>query len=140
VRIGALVGFTLFGIRRGALRTPPLTEVATFGDGATLDVPGTPRVVHTPGHSPGSAALHFASRDALLIGDAIATYAVTSGAVGPQIAPFTSDPAEALSSLARVEGIEARWTLPGHGEPWTGSVAEAVAAVRARVAGGVSVG
>jgi glyoxylase-like metal-dependent hydrolase (beta-lactamase superfamily II) len=140
MRIGALVGFTLLGIRRGALRTPPLTEVATFGDGATLDVPGAPRVIHTPGHSPGSAALHFASRDALLIGDAIATYAVTSGAVGPQIAPFTSDPAEALSSLARVEGIEARWTLPGHGEPWTGGVAEAVAAVRARVAGGVPVG
>jgi glyoxylase-like metal-dependent hydrolase (beta-lactamase superfamily II) len=140
IRIGSLVGFLLFGVRHGALRTTPLAEVATFGDGATLDVPGAPRVIHTPGHSPGSAALHFAGRDALLVGDAFATVAVTSGYVGPQISPFTSDPAEALASLDRIEGIEARWALPGHGEAWTGGVAAAVAAVRARVAAGTPVG
>jgi glyoxylase-like metal-dependent hydrolase (beta-lactamase superfamily II) len=140
IRIGALVGFLLFGLRRGALRTTPLAEVATFGDGATLDVPGAPRVIHVPGHSPGSAALHFAGHDALLVGDAFATLAVTTGGVGPRIAPFTSEPAEALASLARIEGIEARWALPGHGEPWTGGVAAAVAAVRARVAEGAPVG
>jgi glyoxylase-like metal-dependent hydrolase (beta-lactamase superfamily II) len=140
IRIGPLVGFLLLGFRKGALRPKPLAEVATFGDGATLDVPGAPRVIHTPGHSPGSAALHFAGLDALLIGDAIATLAVTSGYAGPQIAPFTSDPARALASLDRLDGVEARWTLPGHGEPWTGGVAAAVAAVRARVAGGTPVG
>jgi glyoxylase-like metal-dependent hydrolase (beta-lactamase superfamily II) len=139
-RIGPLIGFLLFGIRRGALRTPPLAEVATFGDGATLDVPGAPRVIHVPGHSPGSAALHFAGHDALLIGDAFATLAVTSGAVGPRIAPFTSEPAEALASLERIETVEARWALPGHGEPWTGGVGAAVAAVRARVTEGFPVG
>jgi glyoxylase-like metal-dependent hydrolase (beta-lactamase superfamily II) len=139
-RIGSLVGFLLFGLRKGALRPKPLTEVATFGDGATLDVPGAPRVIHTPGHSPGSAALHFAALDALLVGDAFATLAVTSGHAGPQIAPFTSDPAEALASLAKIEGVEARWALPGHGEPWTGGVAAAVARVRERVASGIVVG
>jgi glyoxylase-like metal-dependent hydrolase (beta-lactamase superfamily II) len=139
-RIGPLVGFLLFGVRKGALRAKPLAEVATFGDGATLDVPGAPRVVHVPGHSPGSAALHFAGRDALLVGDAFATLAVSSGHTGPQISPFTSDPAEALASLARIEAIEARWALPGHGEPWTGGVGAAVAAVRERVASGVPVG
>jgi glyoxylase-like metal-dependent hydrolase (beta-lactamase superfamily II) len=140
MRIGPLVGFLLFGVRKGALRGKPLAEVATFGDGATLDVPGAPRVVHVPGHSPGSAALHFAGRDALLVGDAFATLAVSSGHTGPQISPFTSDPAEALASLARIEAIEARWALPGHGEPWTGGVGAAVAAVRERVASGVPVG
>jgi glyoxylase-like metal-dependent hydrolase (beta-lactamase superfamily II) len=140
MRIGSLVGFLLLGLRKGALRPRALAEVATFGDGATLDVPGAPRVIHTPGHSPGSAALHFATHDALLVGDAFATLAVTSGHAGPQIAPFTSDPAEALASLARIETIEARWALPGHGEPWTGGVAAAVAAVRERVASGSAVG
>jgi glyoxylase-like metal-dependent hydrolase (beta-lactamase superfamily II) len=140
IRFGSLVGFLLLGLRRGALRTAPLAEVATFGDGATLDVPGAPRVIHVPGHSPGSAALHFAGHDALLVGDAFATLAVTSGAVGPRIAPFTSEPGQALASLERIEGIQVRWALPGHGEPWTGGVAEAVAAVRARVAGGAPVG
>ena len=140
MRIGSLVGFFLFGLRNGALRPRPLAEVATFGDGATLDVPGAPRVIHVPGHSPGSAALHFAGRDALLVGDAFATLAVTSGHAGPQIAPFTSDPAEALASLARIESVEARWALPGHGEPWTGGVRAAVEAVRTRVASGSPVG
>ena len=140
MRIGSLVGFLLFGARKGALRPKPLAEVMTFGDGATLDVPGAPRVIHTPGHSPGSAALHFAGVDALLVGDAFATLAVTSGYAGPQIAPFSSDPSEALASLAKIEAIEARWALPGHGDPWTDGVAAAVARVRARVASGVPVG
>jgi glyoxylase-like metal-dependent hydrolase (beta-lactamase superfamily II) len=46
IRIGSVIEFLLFGARRGALRTTPLAEVATFGDGATLDVPGAPRVIH----------------------------------------------------------------------------------------------
>ena len=70
--------------------------------------------------------------DALFIGDAIATRAVTTGETGPLIAPFTADPSTALRSLDRLEGIEAGWLLPGHGEPWTGGVAAAVARVRAR--------
>ena len=37
--------------------TKNLGAVGTFGDGATLDVPGAPRVVLVPGHTPGSAAL-----------------------------------------------------------------------------------
>jgi len=139
-RIGSVVGFLLLGVRNGALRPKPLVEVATFGDGATLDVPGAPRVIHVPGHSPGSAALQFAGVDALLVGDAFATRAVTNGYVGPAIAPFSSDPAEALASLARLEAIEARWALPGHGAPWTSGIPAAVEAVRARVASGIPVG
>jgi glyoxylase-like metal-dependent hydrolase (beta-lactamase superfamily II) len=50
------------------------------------------------------------------------------------IAPFTADPAEALASLDRLEGIEAGWLLPGHGQPWTGGVGEAIARIRALAA------
>jgi len=110
---------------KGTLRTPRLSEVATYGDGATLDVPGAPRVILLPGHTPGSAALHVPAHDALFIGDAIATVAVTNGATGPMVAPFTADPALAVAS-----GIDARWLLPGHNQPWTGGVAEAVRVVR----------
>ncbi|MFL5778873.1 MAG: MBL fold metallo-hydrolase, partial [Chloroflexota bacterium] len=111
-----LLAFLVYGARKGALRTPFLQEVATYGDGATLDVPGTPRVVLVPGHTPGSAALHVPTHDALFVGDAFATYSVTTGRHGPQMAPFTADETEALRSLARLEGIEARLVLPGHGE------------------------
>ena len=132
VRLRPLLSFLVFGLLKGALRTPFVGEVGTFADGATLDVPGAPHVTLVPGHTPGSAALHVPSLDALFIGDAIATKAVTTGETGPRIAPFTADPSTALRSLDRLEGIEAGWLLPGHGEPWTGGVAAAIDRVRAR--------
>jgi len=128
-----LLRFLWHALREGGLRMTPIREVAAFGDGATLDVPGTPRVILVPGHTPGSAALHVPGRHALFAGDALATRSVASGRVGPQIAPFGSDPAQALESLARLEVVEAGLVLPGHGLPWTDGVAAAVAAVRATV-------
>ena len=127
------ITFLLWGLRRGGLRIKPIAEVSTFGDGATLDVPGSPRVIHVPGHTPGSAALHVASVGALFIGDAIATKNVLTGATGPQIAPFTADQDQALLSLARLEGVDATTVLPGHGDPWTEGVDEAIRRVRASV-------
>ena len=129
-RLGPLLGFLWYTILRGGLRVPKLQEVATFGDGATLDVPGSPRVILTPGHTPGSAALHVPSLNALFVGDAFATYAVTTGAHGPQVAPFTADAAQAVASLARLEDVSADLALPGHGDPWTGGIQEAVRQVR----------
>jgi glyoxylase-like metal-dependent hydrolase (beta-lactamase superfamily II) len=129
-----LLKFLAFSVRHGMLRIPRIAEVSTFGDGATLDVPGSPRVILVPGHTPGSAALHVAARDALFIGDALATYSVTNGAVGPRIAPFSADPVQALASLSRLDGVEAGLVLPGHGQAWTGGVAEAIRLVRASMA------
>jgi glyoxylase-like metal-dependent hydrolase (beta-lactamase superfamily II) len=129
-KLGPLLGFLWFTVLRGGLRTPKLKEVATFGDGATLDVPGSPRVILTPGHTPGSAALHVPSLGALFVGDAFATYAVTTGARGPQVAPFTADAAEAVASLPRLEAVSADLVLPGHGDPWTGGIPEAIRLVR----------
>jgi glyoxylase-like metal-dependent hydrolase (beta-lactamase superfamily II) len=127
----AALSFIRFALAKGMLRATPILEVAAFGDGATLDVPGAPRVIHVPGHSEGSAALHFSGRDALLVGDAFATLNVMSGKTGPQLAPFGSDLPRARESLARLERIDAALVLPGHGQPWTGGVAEAVRLIRA---------
>jgi glyoxylase-like metal-dependent hydrolase (beta-lactamase superfamily II) len=126
-----LLRFLWRGLVRGALRTKNLSAVETFADGATLDVPGALRVVRVPGHTPGSVALHAPGHDTLFVGDALATVAVTNGSTGPMIAPFSADPAEAVASLARIETIEAGYVLPGHGQPWTGGVGEAVRRVRA---------
>jgi len=131
IRIGPIASFLWFGVRTGMFRIPPIREVATFGDGATLDVPGAPRVITVPGHSPGSAALHVPSRDTVFVGDAFATYAVTTGARGAQIAPFSSNPEQALASLEKLRSIEAGFLLPGHGEPWTDGGEAAVREVRA---------
>jgi glyoxylase-like metal-dependent hydrolase (beta-lactamase superfamily II) len=130
VKLGPLLGFLWFTLSHGGLRMPKLQQVATFGDGATLDVPGSPQVILTPGHTPGSAALHVASLEALFVGDAFATYAVTTGVRGLQVAPFTADAAQAVDSLARLENISADHVLPGHGDPWAGGVGEAVRQIR----------
>ena len=134
VRIVPLLQFLFFSATHGLLRIPRIAEVSTFGDDATLEVPGSPRVILVPGHTPGSAALFFARHDALFMGDAIATYSVTTGVDGPRIAPFSADPAQALASLARFDGLDARLVLPGHGQAWTRGLTAALAEVRAAAA------
>lgn len=133
-RPGALLGFLAYAVRKGLLRVPPVREVATYGDGATLDVPGSPRVILVPGHTPGSAALHVPARDAIFVGDAFATRSALTGVRGPLTVPqFNADTRQALASLDRLVELEARLALPGHGEPWRGSLEEAVRRVRASI-------
>lgn len=126
-----LIRFLVYYARHGLLRVPRIREVMTFGDGATLDVPGAPRVTHVPGHTLGSAALHFPAHDALFSGDAINTLAVTSGRTGPRLSPFNRDRGQALDSINRLKDVEATHVLPGHGAPWNQGVQAALAAVRA---------
>jgi glyoxylase-like metal-dependent hydrolase (beta-lactamase superfamily II) len=106
----------------GAARPPALPGAETFADGDVLDVPGRPRVVHTPGHTPGHCALLFEGRGALFVGDAMCTRSPLTGRVGPQLmpAPTNVSNATARASLQRIAELEARVLLPGHGEPWHG--------------------
>lgn len=119
----------------GSTKIIPVKEVSTFGDGETLDVPGRPRSVHAPGHTPGSAALFFESRRVLLTGDALVTRNPLTGRIGPQIMPagLNGDSAQALRSLDNLAGLTADVLLAGHGEPWTDGMAEAIS--RAKAAG-----
>jgi glyoxylase-like metal-dependent hydrolase (beta-lactamase superfamily II) len=119
----------------GATKIIPVREVSTFDDGETLDVPGRPRAVHAPGHTPGSAALFFESRRALLTGDVLVTHNPLTGRLGPQIMPsgLNRDSGQALRSLDNLAGITADILLAGHGEPWTDGVDAAVS--RAKAAG-----
>jgi glyoxylase-like metal-dependent hydrolase (beta-lactamase superfamily II) len=130
MRLGPSVGFFWFAFRHGMLRTPGLGEVATFDGGATLDVPGAPLVIHTPGHTAGSVALHFAGHDAVFVGDALNTYSVATGWHGPQLSPFNADREQALESLSRLEDVAATHVLPGHGAAWRQGARDAVKEAR----------
>jgi len=130
LRLGPSLGFFWFSLRHGLARVPGLGQVETFDAGATLDVPGAPLVIHAPGHTPGSVALHFAGHDALFVGDALNTYSVASGWHGPQLSPFNADRAQALESLGRLEAVEATYVLPGHGAAWHQGVRDAVKEAR----------
>jgi glyoxylase-like metal-dependent hydrolase (beta-lactamase superfamily II) len=135
VKIRPLARFLWYGARRGGFRTHPLTELETFSADGELDLPGAPHVIHIPGHTPGSTAIHVPHVDAVLVGDAMTTGDVLTGASGPRLAPFTLEPDRALASLARLEGLAATWVLPGHGPPWSRGVQEALTLVREAAAG-----
>jgi len=126
VKARPLAGFLWYSARRGGLRVPPVGDVTTFADGDELDVPGRPRIIHVPGHTPGSVAIHVPGVDALFLGDAMTTRNVLTGAEGPKPAPFTLDPGQARQSLDRIRAVDATWVLPGHGPAWDGGVPEAV--------------
>lgn len=123
-RLGPILQFAWYALRRGGARTRHLSDVVAVRDGDILDLPGSPRVIGLPGHSPGSIAVHVPAVGALFVGDGLTTRHVLTGATGPQPAPFTDDRAEALRSLERLERVDAAWVLPGHGAPWTGGVDE----------------
>ena len=73
--------------RRKGAKIIPVVEVSTFADGEVLDVPGKPRAVHTPGHTPGNAALYFEDRLAVISGDTLITHNPLTGRPGPQVMP-----------------------------------------------------
>jgi glyoxylase-like metal-dependent hydrolase (beta-lactamase superfamily II) len=110
---------------------PPIREPRPFS-GDELDVPGSPRVLFTPGHTVGHCALHFPDRDAVIAGDAIVMLDPYTGAKGPRIVAgaATADSERALRSLDALASLDAGAVLTGHGEPWRGGAAEAVRLAR----------
>jgi glyoxylase-like metal-dependent hydrolase (beta-lactamase superfamily II) len=116
---------------KGITRTPPVAELDKLAENEVLDVPGSPRVIHAPGHTAGSCALFLEDRSLLFSGDALVTLDVVRGPrgrQGPQIAhgPFAADTDLALESLGALAATNAETVLPGHGEPWPHGVRSAV--------------
>ncbi|HVT70573.1 MAG TPA: MBL fold metallo-hydrolase [Trebonia sp.] len=130
VKAGPLAGFMWYSALEGGLRPKPAGELRPLADGQVLDVPGAPKIIHLPGHTPGSIAVHVPSVDAVFVGDAMTTRNVLTGATGPKPAPFTLQPQQAIASLGRLDGVDVTWVLPGHGPAWDGGAAEAVRLTR----------
>lgn len=126
---GRVIGWARAGIRR----TPMLTDVRPCTAGERLEVPGAPRVVHVPGHTPGSAAYVFDDHDVICVGDALATFDPATSRNGVSIPPkgLSADDGQALGSLDRLVDESASIVLVGHGEPYHDGIAGAVHAARA---------
>ena len=112
----------------------PVQMVTTFADGAVLDVPGRPRVIHTPGHTTGHVAFALEDRNALIMGDLLCELNPLTGKRGPQLMPraFNLSRVTMLDSLSKIESIDADTLVFGHGDPWRGGTAEAVRIARGR--------
>lgn len=95
--------------------TPPHFPVSTLlDDGDTLPLLGGARVIHTPGHTPGSVSLHFPTEGVLLVGDAIQR-------VGARLTLpsrwFSSDMAAAKASVRKLAELDFDTICFSHFQP-----------------------
>jgi glyoxylase-like metal-dependent hydrolase (beta-lactamase superfamily II) len=104
--------------RSGGRSIDGVPRVETFGDGVVLDVPGSPRVLHTPGHTPGHCAFVLERDGVLFSGDALVTLDTATGRKGPRLIRWNDDGEQATASYERLRAQHAPLVLPGHGEPW----------------------
>ena len=116
-------------IVNGVFSLPKITKMNTFKDGDTLDVPGRPRVIHTPGHTQGEVVFYLPERGVLFSGDTLVTRDLFSGKHGhPQITHplLNNDFKQAHRSLGLLNEIGKVTMLTGHGKPWFGEITEAI--------------
>ncbi len=121
----------------GAFTAPRVREYTVFGDDQVLEqVPGRPRALSAPGHTPGSVLVYFEDRGVVFTGDALVTVDPSVGCVGPRVVSrmSTHDSVRALESLEQLAALpHSTLLLPGHGEPFADGPRAAV--IRARATG-----
>jgi glyoxylase-like metal-dependent hydrolase (beta-lactamase superfamily II) len=125
------LGFLAHSAAAGGAKYRPVECVEPLRDDRTLDLPGRPRIIHTPGHTAGHCSVALEDRGVLFAGDALATFDYVSGERGLTQHRFNDDRAIALASLDRLEDITADVVLPGHGDPWKGELHAALDLARA---------
>ena len=118
-------------LQHGGRHIHRITGAETFTGGDVLDVPGRLRVVHTPGHTDGHAALVSETRGVVFVSDALINHELFTKGRGPQVMPsfMNRDTAQARASLDAIEPLEGV-LLFGHGEPWHDGARAAVASAR----------
>lgn len=122
----------------GIFTQPAIGAVRAVTDGARLDIPGRPAVIHAPGHTPGQIALWLETGRTLLAGDVLITRNLLRGTRGaPQLASWglNADTTRASASLDRVAGLGEALLLTGHGHAWRGAMRAAVDGARAAALG-----
>lgn len=94
-----------------APRAPACRVDVEVADGDTLPIAGEARVLQTPGHTPGSIALHLPQLGAVLTGDTVAEF---HGEV--VLGVFNVDRAKTQQSVLAIAGTGAPIAGFGHGE------------------------
>jgi glyoxylase-like metal-dependent hydrolase (beta-lactamase superfamily II) len=102
------------------VRPSKVTEVS---DGDALDFGGGARVVHVPGHTDGSIALHLPEYGVLFTGDTIAASPV-DGSVIPGV--FNLDRSQVITACHRLAALDAEVACFGHGAPVIGRAGAAL--------------
>jgi glyoxylase-like metal-dependent hydrolase (beta-lactamase superfamily II) len=94
----------------------PVEEGDTLGDW---------QVIHTPGHTAGSASFYHPERKIMIVGDALNH---RRGRLGAPPAMFTPDMAQAHASIQKIAGLDFEVCCFGHGPPLKDNAAQRVRA------------
>ena len=107
-----------------AAMTPPLERFEPIEDGDVLPILGGLRVVHTPGHTPGSVCLYGARDRILFVGDALqARFGRVSYASGL----YSDDHAAARRAVKRLAELDVETIVFSHYAALTEGAAEVLA-------------
>ena len=93
---------------------PPAPVHHELADGELLDWGVSARVLHVPGHTAGSVAVHLPDRGALFTGDTIALW---DGRPVPGV--FNTDRTALTAACRRLAALESATAFFGHGDPLT---------------------
>ncbi|MET9433316.1 MBL fold metallo-hydrolase [Streptomyces sp. NPDC006551] len=101
---------------------PPTRVDRELEDGDVLDFGGGAVVVHTPGHTDGSLAVHVPRHGVLFTGDTVASVRGVSFGV------FHVDRERAMASMRRLAELRPSVICCGHGDPVTADAARQLSA------------
>jgi glyoxylase-like metal-dependent hydrolase (beta-lactamase superfamily II) len=116
----ANLGTTLGDVARRPSRrlfvalTPPLDHATALADGDVLPALGGVRVVHVPGHTPGSICLYAPAAGLLFVGDALQA---RLGRVGFASRLYSDDWRQARASVQRLATLDVRLIVFSHYAP-----------------------
>lgn len=121
-------------VRRGRViqyltRAPQ--DATPIRDGELLPMLGGVRVIHTPGHTPGSVCLYAERLRLLFTGDVLQ---VIGGHLTYASSFFSHDHAEARASVERLTGLDVDAIALSHYPPWTDDPNAALRALAAAAA------
>lgn len=115
VKSWGFVGEWLLPVAERLWPPEPTVPDILVGDGDTFDEFGfNARVVHTPGHTPGSSSL-LVDEALLFVGDVISSR--------PWLSVqryYANDWNRVTESVKRLVALDAQWIFPGHGPPVRG--------------------
>lgn len=125
-----MAGMLSKAVMNGVFSSAHVARPQPIEEGAVLDIPGRPNVIHTPGHTAGEVSFFLPIQRVLISGDTLVTRDLYTGRFGhPQLTRprLNDDYNEARKSLDRLKELGDIIMLPGHGRPWRGNISEAIA-------------
>ncbi|MFF1922935.1 MBL fold metallo-hydrolase [Streptomyces sp. NPDC058221] len=108
---------------------PPTRVDRELSHGSVIPFGGGARVVHSPGHTPGSIGIHLPAHGVLFTGDCVA------GVGQVMLGVFNIDREQAVASFQRLAALEPATVCFGHGDPVTIGAAAVLHASADRDAG-----